>query len=408
MRSASLALAIFVAVAGATDGWADGGVIAIASGRSAVPTGEVVTAVGRAAGADGDVRARARRAWAAGAVPADDLAGFARVAKVAAGGWRAYLAVDVEFAASRLASARAQAEALLALDGGAEAYADVSLRLGLVLAHLGRAAEAADALRLAHALDPGREVTAAEFPPDGVAAYDAAVATRPASRMVTVTAPARAQLTIDGEEVGPAPRTVELTLGQHVVVARVAGQIARGLAVAVAASTERVEVELEARGGGGALADELALVAGAPEGRAGAAIADTLLYAELDEVFVVASVFRGGQPALLGQRCVLARPACTAVVEIGHEVGGVEAAARVLVDRLRGASLRYGVVLPMDARVSRAEVGRLERGCRWCRSPWLYVGGGALAAALVTTLVIAATGDDPVPAVMIDPGDFTR
>jgi len=408
MRRLGLGSAVVAVLIGAADARADRGVVAVPSARSAAPAADVVTAVGRAAGADGDAIARARRARAAGAVPVDELAAFAQVAAVAAAGWRAYLAVDIEFAAQRLAAARAGAEALLSLDGGAEVYADVSLRLGLVLAHLGRGAEAAEVLRLAHALDPERAVTAAEFSPDGVEAFEAAIAARPAVKGVEIVAPARADLTIDGKPVGRAPRSLELAVGQHVIVARADGYAPRGLAVSVEPTTERIEVELEARRGADALDDDLALSAGAAEARAGAAVADALLYAELDELYVVASVYRGGQPALLGQRCVLARPACTAVVEIGHEADGLDAAARALVERLRGAQPRYGVLLPADPRVERGERGRPGGSCRLCKRPWLYVGGGALVAALVTTLVIVATSDEPAPVVTVDPGDFTR
>ena len=95
-------------------------------------------------------------------------------------GWRAFLRVQVDFAASRLATARTDAEALVALPGGAQLYADAALRLGAVLGHLGRTAEAQAILALALALDPDRPITLAEFSPDVVAAVDAVRAqTRP-------------------------------------------------------------------------------------------------------------------------------------------------------------------------------------------------------------------------------------
>jgi hypothetical protein len=112
---------------------------------------------------------------------------------------------------------------------------------------------------------------------------------------------------------------------------------------------------------------------------------------------------------LLGQRCLLARPSCTAIVEIGYLEGGLDAAARSLVERLRAATPRYGVILPRDARVASGERGggKGDGGCRWCRNPWLIGGGGVVAAALITGAALALTRDDPPPIVTIDPGDFT-
>jgi hypothetical protein len=385
------------------------GVVVVPASRSAAAASDIARAIASAASADPDAVVKARRARAAGAVPAQELSSFAQVARLEAEGWRAYqVAVDAEFAASRLASARSQAETLLALPGGVEVYAEVSLRLGFVLAHLGRKDDAGEALRLAHALDPERAVTTAEFSPDGVAVFEAAIAARPPPTSVTVTATGRAMIEIDGVEIGRSPRSVSLTHGQHVVVARARGRVARGVAVSVAADTREVELTLEHAPAGDALERDEALAAGAGEDEATAAVADTLLYAELDEVFVVSSVYRSGAPALLGQRCMLARPSCTAIVEIGHVDGGIEAAARALVDRLRGATPRYGVIMPRDPRVSSGERGggKGDGRCTWCRNPWVIGGGGLAAAAIITGAAIALTRDDPAPIVNVDPGDF--
>lgn len=410
-RRAALVIASVIAAAGALGGVggarAESGVVVVPASRPAAAADDVARAIAAAGGGEVDALARARAARAAGAVPAGELEGFAQVARLEAEGWRAYQAVDAAFAASRLAAARAQAEALLALPGGPEAYAEVSLRLGLVLAHLGRRDEAAEVLRLAHALDPGRVVGAAEFSPDGVAAYQAAIAATPPTVSVTVNATARARLTIDGEDAGAAPVTRPLAVGQHVIVARAPGWIARGEAVLIGAGTKDVRIELDAAPGGGALARDGALAAGAGEGEAGAAVAEVLTYAELDELFVVASVYRGGGPALVGQRCALARPACTAIGEVGHVDGGLDAAARALVEQLRGAELRYGVLVPSDPRVTRGERGGGgETACRWCRDRRVLIGGGVLVVGLITAATLVLTRDEPVPAVAIDPGDF--
>ena len=121
----------------------------------------------------------------------------------------------------------------------------------------------------------------------------------------------------------------------------------------------------------------------------------------------MAGTYRGGAPALLGQRCTDARPACTAVVEIGYPEGGLAAAARELVARLRATPVRYGVLLPTDPRVSRAERVVGGHGCRWCRNPWVYAGGGVAVAAL-TTLVVVLVRDSRSPVIVIDPDDFRR
>ncbi len=101
-----------------------------------------------------DAVGEARAAHAGGAVPAEALAAFRRVRDVVDEGWRAYLRVTVEVAASRLTTARTDAEPLVALPGGAELYADAALRLGAVLDHLGRTQDAQAVLALALALDP--------------------------------------------------------------------------------------------------------------------------------------------------------------------------------------------------------------------------------------------------------------
>src|SRR5450432_1372719 len=110
-----------------------------------------------------DAVARARDAIEAGAIPVAELARFRRVAELSAEGWRAYSQVAADYAASRLGAAREGAEGLLAVDGGLEIYADVSLRLAAVLDQLGRKEPATQAFRIAAAIDPGRPVTTAEF-----------------------------------------------------------------------------------------------------------------------------------------------------------------------------------------------------------------------------------------------------
>ncbi len=154
-----------------------------------------------------DAITEARGAVAAGAVPIEQLIHFRSVRDAIDEGWRAYLRVSVEFAASRLAAARQDAEALVALPGGAELYADASLRLGAVLLQQGRGDEGRAVIALAVALIPARPVTLAEFAPDVV---DAAAAAHAAARLPTqhvrvASSPAGAHLEVDGVDRGSGP-----------------------------------------------------------------------------------------------------------------------------------------------------------------------------------------------------------
>jgi hypothetical protein len=391
----------------------DVGLVVVAAGGAPAPVSEVTAAMVQGGGAAGhavvgDAAAVAARAQAAGAVPRAALERFRRVRDLVDEGWRAYLQVAGDFAAARLGRARGDAEELLALDGGVALYADVALRLGAVLDHLGRRAEGAEVLRLAGWLDPGRAVTTAEFSPDVVAAFDAARARTPAAVTVrvVVTGAAAAQLEIDGRSAGTAPLTVELAAGQHVAVARAAGHRARGVAFAAVAGGE-VAIGLEADPAAVALRDGVA--AGTGEAAAGRAIEAVERYAEVDAVVLAAAVWRQGEPALLGQWCAGGR--CTAVVEVGYGAapGGLAAAAGALWRELAAvaAERRSPPTLPSDPRLGRgAGPARVAgAGCRWCRSPWLWAGLGAAAVAVGAGVAVLASGDDGT-IVAVDPDDF--
>jgi len=385
------------------------GAIVVPSSRASVDAVGLAAALAQAGVADADVLVTAAQVRREGTVPAAELGRFTEVGQVVVEGWRAYVAADPQFAVARLAVARGDAEALLTLDGGTEIYADASLRLGIVLAHLGRGEAASDALRLAHVLDPVRSVTSAEFSPDAVAAYQAAIAAIPPRARIRVDALAGAEVAIDGAVVGFAPLATEVAVGVHVVVVRRRGYRSRGQAVAVTGRTPLVAIELEPDRGAAAVSaavrDGLAALR---DREASQAIDEVLTYAEVDAVELVASVVRSGAPALLGQRCTAGR-ACTAVVEVGYaDARGLPGAIALLRERLVRADRRYGVILPGDPRVTRGEDAIVERGCRSCRRRWYWLGGGVIAAAVATVIVVAATrGDDP-PIVTLDPGDFLR
>lgn len=379
---------------------------------------QVDAALAGATQADGwsaDARpfAHAAASLAAGAVPKERIDRFERAEKLAAEGWRAYLAAKPTTALSRLGEARAEAAALLDLDGGRELYADLSVRMGAVKLALGR--DAADDFRLAAALDPAREVTDAEFKPAVVERFAAVRGERRGSARLRIESePAGAAIELDGRLAGAAPVTVEAEIGLHVVVARKAGRMARAEVVAVAPAAPAVRLQLDDDPLAAAVTAGTAGFKLGREERAAAVIAGAVLaYGELDALLLVGTVWRRGAPALVGQLCRGAVPArCGKVVEIGYaRPGDLPRAAVALWRAARAAPGRFPATLLGDARLVSREpppgtgvAGGGERR-RWWRSPWLWVGLGG--AALAVTAGLLVTGDDEVePVVVGDPCDF--
>lgn len=380
---------------------ADGtGVIAVSkSDRAALADAMGQAMAGRAGRLVVDAVSEARAAIAAGAVPVDTLAQFKKVREQIDEGWRAYLRVAVEAAASRLVAARTAAEPLVGLPGGAELYADAALRLGAVLAHLGRTADAQAVLALSVALDPERAITKLEFAPDVVEAVDAARAAPIALKTVRVTSvPAGAAIAIDGRAVGRAPVDVQVTRGQHLVVARTS--MYQPTVQALAPDATAVEVVLDRDDAAVRLAGGAEL--GLPEREAQALVDAALRYADLDEVVLAAETIRRGGPTLLVQRCAGLPARCSAVVELGYgDRTGLAAAARAAWEAARAGDLRY----PPTVLAERE--GKLAgRGCTWCKNPWVWTGvGAALVAGTVITVVILS-GSQPPPVVGVNGGDY--
>jgi len=385
---------------------ADGaGVIAVVSGRAPPSDREAAAAAmalamtGRAGRIVEDAVAEARAALAAGAVPIETMPRFRRVRDLVEEGWRAYTRVAVEVAAQRLAAARTAAEALVALPGGAELYADAALRLGAVLGHLGRKAEAQAVLALALALDPERAITIAEFSPDVVEAVDAARAAPVALKQVRITTrPAGALVRIDGKDVGRAPLDVQVTRAQHLVIARTPLHHATVQGIALDATAVDVELERD---------DEAARISGgAAQGLGDAAahelIAGTLRYADLDEVVLVAATIRRGGPTLLVQRCAGLPAKCSAVVDVGYgDRSGLAAAARTAWEAARTGDLRY------PPTVLGEQDGQVDDGkCKLCRSPWLWTGVGAVVVAATVVTIAIVSGSQPPPIVHVDGTGF--
>ncbi len=407
----ALVIAGVIAVAGSAN--ADGiGVIAAASHRDEVAAalGDVVREAG-AARVIKDAVGEARIAASEGAVPVATLAQFKHVHEMIDEGWRAYTQVQLDFAASRLAAARTAAEELLALPGASIIYADASLRLGAVLAQLGRSAESRAAIALALALDPDRPITELEFSPDVIAAVAAARGQAPAAHAATIaTDPAGATLTVDGRDVGRSPATFEHAPGEHVAIARAPGYRPRGQAVAVTATAARparparIDMQLERDERAAQLAAGATL--GMPDAAAGELVDGVLELADLDEVVLAAETDRRGGPTLLVQRCAGAPARCTAVVEIGYaDASGVFAAARSAWSSLRTAELRYPPSVFGDPRVIEPRV--VVHRCDICRNPYVWGGLGAAIVAGAITAIVIATESKPNPIVEVGSG-FTH
>jgi hypothetical protein len=375
------------------------GVIARGDDRARVAAA-IADAISANARAVADAVGVARGQLAAGAVPIETMAAFRHAGELADAGWRDYLRVAFDDAARQLAAARTAAEPLVALPGGAELYADASLRLGVVLHQQGHDDDARAAIALALALDPDRPVTLAEFSPDAVKLVDQVRTQAPARQQLWLAAdPPGAILTVDGHQLGAAPIQAELALGPHVVVARAPLRAARAVAAVVGPTTTSIRVELVAdrdaetisAGGDAATTDE----------QARALVAAVLRYAAVDEVVAVAAVERRGAPALLAQRCGLA--GCTAVVEVGYAApAGLREAARAAWQELRGAPVRDGAVA-LDLRPTAA-----PRRCGWCRNPYVLGGVGAAVVIGAIAAIAVATAGRPPPVVTVDPGGFGK
>ncbi|MEM9493555.1 MAG: hypothetical protein AAGC55_30685, partial [Myxococcota bacterium] len=174
-----------------------------------------------------------------------------------------------------------------------------------------------------------------------------------------------------------------------------------------------------------------ALIAGPGQlaiGRGGAEVAVALRglvrYGELDGVIIAASTWRAGQPAVLGQYCATVAIACTRIIEIRYRQPGDEEAAAETLWRALSAEPRPGPpALLGDPRLTRADrrpvvasstadANRSDRpsdarpACRWCRSPWLWLGVGSAAAVVGVTTWLVLRDRDLTAGVTADPCQF--
>ena len=415
-----IAVTGLVVAAAAPRAFADAvGIVARSSADAPVPSPELAAAIadvlrGNGVEPESDPFARARQRVDRGAVPVERLAGFSKARNLAREGWRAYAAVESERAVQLLTEARTAALDVFDLDGGSALYADIALRLGVVQLQLGRAEVAADSFRLSRTLDPEREVSIASFAPDIVTAFDRAVAAQRDPVSIRVTSqPAGARIELDGRYVGSAPATIQTTRGAHVVIARSPGHRAQARAIAVTDSGRDVAIDLPSDPETQAIAvGSPGLTVGRASARTEVALSALIRYAELDGVVVVAGVWRRGQPALIGQYCADIPVRCTRIVEIRFPAPeAASSACAELWSALRAEARETTPALLEDRRLvageARPRQGPSEStgGCRWCRSPWLWVGVGAAVVAAGTTWLVLRDRDIE-PVVTIDPCQF--
>lgn len=383
---------------------------------------EAVAAAVREGGAEPvrDPAAEAAARRAAGAVSAERLEELARARKIAAEGWRAHLRVEPVFAEARLVDARYVLEAVLDLDGALELLADVSLRLGAVRLGAGRPGDAQDVLALAAALDPDREPSPQEFSPDLIAAYRKAAGASRAQATLEVLGPPGASVELDGRPVGVVPWSASVSVGEHVVVLRAPGRLAAGQIVAVRPAGATVELPLDEDGVARALArGDAAFAIGLEAAGARLLVAAVTTYAELDDLLLVGATWRGGQLALLGQRCDAGGARCGAIKEV--RVDGpaqLASAARELVREMPepAASRPLPPILFEDTRLTEPEPPPHDGRRRpppppptpWWKSAWVWIGAGTVAAVVTGGVLLLA--DEPAPGIRVTvPGcEFVR
>ena len=203
---------------------------------------------------------------------------------------------------------------------------------------------------------------------------------------------------------------VELAVGVHVIGMRAPGFAPVVEPFEVGPETSLIALELPPDRGAIAAARAQADGFAALGERDAAALLDAIVsYTEADAVVLVAATVRTGGPALLGQRCH-SGATCTAVVEVGYPIGGDLARAIALLrQRLADADHRYRPSLAGDPRLRPTggpPVG--GGGDGGARRRWLWIGGGAVLAAVAAVAITAWASGDDRPTVTVDPDDFTR
>jgi hypothetical protein len=151
--------------------------------------------------------------------------------------------------------------------------------------------------------------------------------------------------------------------------------------------------------------DAVRLAAGAEPGLSELAeqqlVDAALRFADLDELVIAAIGERRGGPVVSLQRCAGAPARCTAIVEIGYaDRAGLAGAVREAWQAAQGGALSE----PPRA-LHETQRPAPESGCRWCRSPLVWSGVGAVVLGAVVA-ILAASGSKPTPVVTVHGRDF--
>jgi hypothetical protein len=115
--------------------------------------------------------------------------------------------------------------------------ADLAFLRGVAQFDQGKAPEAAESFALVHRLDAGRKLDPIKYVPELIEVFDKA-AVAGAQTSLDIDAPAGASAWLDGVEVGPAPITVQVAVGDHVVTVTGDRLVTRGqLVTAISGGT---------------------------------------------------------------------------------------------------------------------------------------------------------------------------
>lgn len=358
-------------------------------------------------------RARVR----AGAVPRATLERFSRVRALLRDGWRAYIAADLDIASTTLSAAAAACEPILALDGAARLYADISLRQGVVSMRRGDRPAAERAFTVARALDSTRQLSLTAYPPEVIQAYERATPA-PGTASVSIRVhPESAHVFMDDRPVPAASSAITLALAPHLIVARAPGYRAHAH-LWRPGDDPNIDLHLQPEPRAHAILNQPImpmLPSGTPAATA-LALEGLIVYADVDAVVVAASVWRGHQPALIAQRCVGLPVQCTSVSDIRYvEHTALVAAAAELWAVLTDADPTHPLRVNSDptlwpARttppVTAKRATRPRDRCRWCRNPWVWAGAGVLATVAVTTALVLTADSSQTPVITLDPCEF--
>ena len=305
---------------------------------------------------------------------------------------------------SRLAVARTDAEALVALPGGAALYADASLRLGAVLGNLGRATDAQAALALALALDPDRPIDAVRV----LARRGRGGRRRARARAADPRGRVRGRAAgrdRSRRRQGGRPRAGRRDRRARPARrgrARAAVRAARAQAVAIDAATANVALELVARRRPPPPSRAASRSACATS-RAGWSTPRSRTPISISSCSSRRPSAAAGRP-LLVQRCAGAPARCTAIVELGYgDRDGLVRAARTAWREVKRGELRYPPSVFGDPRL-----GGTSR-----RAPLRVVSqsvadrrrGGVVVVATVAMIAVV-TASKPPPTVIVNPGQY--